>query len=79
MNDVQEIYVLLLGEAVEVWRPVKAIYIKDNIYKIIEQYYNREDEKWEFEPGEIVHCELTRTSDGKILIAKRIEHQSGAS
>ena len=54
------IYVRLLGECVDVWRPVQATPIERDVYRILEQTYDRDLEEWEFEPGEVVECQLTR-------------------
>jgi hypothetical protein len=39
-----ELYVRLLDEAVDVWRPVRARRLSPNVYRIIDQPYQREDE-----------------------------------
>lgn len=49
------IYVRLLNEGIEVYRPVTATQIENNIYKIIDETkYDAEDETWEFLPGNII-------------------------
>lgn len=69
INRIDEIYVKLMNEDVEVWRPIKAKYIKENIYQIVEQPYDIEIEKWEFSPGATVVCEYVNTAERKILAA----------
>jgi hypothetical protein len=64
-----EIFVSLLDEAVDVWRPVQAEHLHRNVYKIVEQPYERAIEAWRFEPGDKVVCELIPSSDGEILAA----------
>lgn len=71
MSDLTEIFVSLLDEAVDVWRPVQAEHIQGKVYRIIDQPYDREIETWRFEPGDEVVCELTDASDGQILAAMR--------
>lgn len=64
------IYVKLLNEGTEAYRPVSVINIKDNIYKILESNnYDKDDEEWEFIPGDSVVCEYKKTSDGELLVA----------
>jgi len=46
-----EIFVRLLHEGVEVWRPVQADHLYDDVYRITDQPYDREVETWQFEPG----------------------------
>ena len=58
------IYVALLDEGVEVFRPVQAELLHDNVYRILEQPYDRTVEHWAFAPGEAVVCRPTRSSDG---------------
>jgi hypothetical protein len=69
-----QIYVALLGEGVNVWRPVPSRRIADRTY-VIEQPpgYDPDDETWEFPPGSIVICEPRRTSEGEILAAVRLK------
>lgn len=64
-----EIFVSLLGEGVDVWRPVHAEHLYGNVYRIISQPYDRQVESWQFEPGDEVVCKLVDSSDGNILAA----------
>ena len=67
-----EIFVRLLDEGVDVWRPVKARQLHDNIYRIEDQPYDRDSETWQFEPGGEVICEMVDASEGPILAATRL-------
>lgn len=58
------IHIYLLDEGVDVWRPVSAEFICDNIYKIVETPPN-DTEKWEFVCGDTVRCRQKSFSDGK--------------
>ena len=69
MTKPVQIYVALRGEGVDVWRPVRAEHLKDNVYRIIDQSYDRAIESWEFEPGDVVLCKMIESSDGPILAA----------
>lgn len=71
MTDIAQIYIALLGEGVDVWRPVQAQYLNDNRYRILDQPRDHNIESWEFEPGDIVLCEVIESSDGPILAATR--------
>jgi hypothetical protein len=64
-----EIFVQLLDEGVDVWRPVQAQHLESNVFRIIDQPYERETEKWRFEPGDEVICEMIDLSDNQILAA----------
>lgn len=73
MSGLTEIFVSLLDEGVDVRRPVQAEHIHDNVYRIVDQPYDRGIETWQFEPGDEVVCEPTESSDGRILAATRIQ------
>ena len=69
------IYVALLDEGTDVWRPVAAESAGPDIYRIArEQRYDPSVETWEFEPGETVRCERRTFSDGvqAIVAVERI-------
>ncbi len=66
-----EIYVRLLDESVDVWRPVRAEHIHGNVYRILDDGYDPALERWEFGPGEVVWCEIVAVDGGKILAAVR--------
>ena len=71
MTNVVQIYIALLDEGVDVWRPVQAKHLSGNIYRILNQPYDRTTESWQFEPGDAVLCEMVESSDGRILAAIR--------
>ena len=50
------IYVRLLNEGTEVWRPVEAEVLGDDCFKIVSENTDPNDETWEFPPGSIVRC-----------------------
>ena len=58
------IYVRLLDEGIEVWRPVSAERVRNTIYRIIESPAN-DTEHWEFKAGETVCCQEKSFADGK--------------
>ena len=63
------IYVALLDEAVDVWRPVDAEKLRDGNFRIVSANPCPEDERGEFEPGSLVRCELKQLADGPVLAA----------
>jgi hypothetical protein len=75
MSQGVKIYVSLLDEGVDVWRPVQAERLHGNHYRIINQSYDRAMETWQFVPGDEVICEMVKTSDGLILAATRKAEQ----
>jgi hypothetical protein len=50
MKATEAIYVALLDEGMEVWRPVEAFHERDSIYRISDAE-SPDDEIWEFPPG----------------------------
>jgi hypothetical protein len=70
--DQTQIFVRLIGEGVDVWRPIQAEHRFGNIYRIADQTYDRETETWEFDPCEEVVCEMIDSSDGQILAATHL-------
>ena len=66
------IFVKLLNEGTEVYRPVPAELIKAGIYKLKgDDIYNPEDEQWEFSPGTQVVVTEKFLSNGIELVAVR--------
>lgn len=63
------IFVKLLDEAVDVWRPVVAEQLVGGIYRISDQTYDMNTETWEFEPGAFVVADEIETADGRIVAA----------
>jgi hypothetical protein len=55
------IYIKLLEEGTDVWRPTLGEFIKDSIYKVLPtDGYDPDLEEWEFIPGAIVICEVQK-------------------
>jgi len=64
------IYIYLLDEGVDVWRPTEGEEIADMIFKVLPtQNYDPEDEHWEYPPGTLVHCSYKTLDDGEALVA----------
>jgi hypothetical protein len=62
MNKAQQVYVALLDEGVEVWRPADATHVREDEYVLAGPV--PDDEVWEFQPGEVVRCRERTFSDG---------------
>jgi hypothetical protein len=58
------VYVRLLNEGVDVWRPVDALWLRCDVYQLSAQRQKPEDEEWEFGPGEFVRCRERTFSNG---------------
>lgn len=65
----QTIYVALLDEGTEVWRPVAAEELHNGIFRIVGGLPDLSDERWQFPPGAFVYCEQRELSGGPALVA----------
>ena len=63
------IYIALLDEGVDAWRPVRAKHVSEDVFLVLEQPYDRAIETWQFEPGTEVICQPRKLSDGMCLVA----------
>lgn len=66
----QTIYVELLDEGVDVWRPVEATVEADGTFRLPDQAPM--DEAWRFPPGSFVRCQQKLLSDGEALVASEL-------
>jgi hypothetical protein len=60
------IYVALLDEGTDCWRPVDAVQLNKDTYRIVNPPI--EDERWQFESGDVVHCRERVFADGELLL-----------
>lgn len=67
---INEVYVNLLNEGIDVVRPVFAEHIADDIYWLADdEEYDPDIEEWEFPPGSVVRCVDEIRSDRYIKVA----------
>lgn len=64
------IYMSLIDEGTDVWRPVLAEELENGIYRICGP--QPEDESWQFAPGSLVKGEMRKLSGGTRMVACRI-------
>lgn len=65
--DTVTIHVALLNEGTNCWRPVQALPVEDDLFKIVDVV--PAGEHWEFQPERIVRCQQHEFSDGTGLLA----------
>lgn len=66
----QIVYVKLLNEGTEVWRPVPAEELIDGVFRLTEDpAIKPDDEVWQFDPGSSVSCERRTLSVGDCWVA----------
>jgi hypothetical protein len=73
MSEQVKIYVPLLGEGTDVWRPAMAELRSDGTYKVLGPI--PDTEHWAFVPGTLVRCHLRALSDdledpSEVLVAE---------
>ena len=73
-----QIFVKLLDEGLNVYRPIQAEKVANDIYRIPPNLDPGQlGEEWEFPRGATVVCRPRDTSDGKILAAVRLARAAG--
>ena len=72
----EEVHIYLKDEGTDVWRPVDAIRLGEDFYKIPDDTVVPDDEDWEFLPGAVVLCVPKELSGGVQLVAIEAQDQS---
>ena len=62
----QQIYVAILDEGTDVWRPVEAVEVSKGLFRIVSKNAHPDNEHWEFTTGEIVRCQSKEFSGGSV-------------
>jgi hypothetical protein len=75
MSPESIIYIQLLGEDVDVWRPVTAAREANDTYRLLDQ--QPDSETWAFPPGSRVRCERRTISKTSELVACSLVDQPG--
>jgi hypothetical protein len=72
---VKTVYVALLDEGTDCWRPVQAEHMSGDVYRLCGPKH--EDEVWEFQPGELVRCKPRRllAERKKWLLSKKFHFE----
>ena len=78
MSKRDTIYVALLDEGVDVWRPVEAQRLSPDTYLIVDRDYDPRTERWEFEPGTAVRCRKENRNGRQILVATEAARTTAA-
>ncbi len=67
MMSVETVYMPLVGDGVDVWRPVLAERLETGRYRVLGPM--PETELWQFPPASIVQVEMRLLSEGEALVA----------
>jgi hypothetical protein len=70
MSETVTVYVKLLEEGTDVWRPVEAQHLHDHCFLLLGK--PEDDEMWEFSSGSTVICEHRELSGGICEVAVRL-------
>ena len=75
MATAREIFVALIGEGTDVWRPVEAEPVDSHGFCITGQNPDPDGEVWEFTQGELVRCEHRTFSGGSpgLVASQKLE------
>lgn len=72
------IYIRLLDEGTEVFRPTEAKVLAGNRFKVLPTPdYDPDDERWEFLPGSVVCSEKRKLGGDEVLIAVGLNYDGG--
>jgi len=66
--EADTVYVRLVNEPVDVWRPVAAESLSENVFRLLEGSIP-DDEAWAFEPGDEVVVEARDREGERVLVA----------
>jgi hypothetical protein len=70
-TDAVEIYIPLLNEGTEVYRPTKGLRLGHMVFKVLPTPgYSAEIEEWEFPPGTVVECKREKRGNREVLVAR---------
>ena len=80
-HTLDTIYVRLLNEGTDVWRPVSATKLSSDTFLITpnSKNYHPLDESWQFLPGQVVRIRTKNFSDGEALEAFELVENSQSS
>lgn len=69
ISEIETIYIPLLNEGVDAWRPVQGKKIDTLLYRIESENADPDDEEWKFSTGSLVRCEKKVLSGGEKIVA----------
>lgn len=68
-RDRAQVYVRLLDEGTDVWRPVEASLLPSGAYRLVASTDVDPSEVWEFPAGSVVRCEMKTLEGSPTLVA----------
>ena len=71
------IYIRLLDEGTDVFRPTTAESLASGAFKVMPTpNYDPQGEKWEFVPGSLVECEKRKLEGKEVLVAVKADYDA---
>jgi len=78
VSDTLTIYIRLLDEGTDVWRPTQGRPVDRDRYEVLPTAdYDPEEEVWEFPPGSLVICHEHDRSGHWMLVAEALAESPG--
>jgi len=72
------IYIRLIDEGTEVFRPTEAEELANGLFKLLPSPdYDPDDEQWEFGPGSIVRGVIRKLEGEAVLVAVNMNYDEG--
>jgi hypothetical protein len=65
MNANEIIYVDVTGYPEKLWQPVEAQHQHGSCFLVLESSADPEHEYWQFQSGDVVHCEMNEFYEGE--------------
>lgn len=65
-RELETVYVALVNEGVDAWRPVQARSLGRNLFRLIGVDEDVSDESWQFPIGAVVRCETKVFDEGNV-------------
>ena len=68
MAEEIEVYIKIVGEQGEAWKPVRAVHRGDDIYEIKGSDLSLAPEGWRYSPGDLVRCKPHDLTDSDVVL-----------
>ena len=63
------VYVELLDEGTQCWRPTSAVKVSGNVFVLTNENHDPDTEKWSVLPGSLITIEQQQTTNGSFGVA----------
>lgn len=77
VREIATVYVALLNEAVDTWRPVQARPVGQHLFRLVGVDADISDESWQFPAGAVVKCVPKAFGDGSVGLTAVERREAG--